>query len=852
MKTKMKMYSLLISCILLVLLAVLMIGLVSAFNFDNVKRYDTNKKEITITNAYGLGSDLAKYTLTDNSNLCNVECYAEGTVVIYSSNVLFEGIEFNTLKGSKELLSYKYFTEEDGEYIKEVPVEQENRKAGNKWITLKGLHWEEYKGEELETGTYRWRIEAIKTHPIAIDWIATSYGLKFSEWLLWNYGFDMYTTNDDDQSGFSSTKYDAEVFNASATYTPTQIAIKAWDDGGTGTAYVNITTVNGSGAPTDAGFYTGSIDSTTFGASPGIWKNITLSGSGLIYNNTKYAIVVYGGAGVDAKWRLDVTSPSYTRGTYWGRNEPGTWSEDAASDAMFVMYGNEEAIYGTAGYNSTTYETATESYIFNYTYSSVKLNSATLSYAGTNYSTILSNNISTKQLTPTTQATNTFYWTLSLTNATATYDFKTPSLTQTVNPIIFGICNDTNTNAIVNITFKDESSGEDLNGTATNFYFTYGLGSSTKTLFYINSTDNPNYLFCFTPNLSVTLSATLSYAGTGYPTRNSNIASQVIYSSLVTKVLYLLSASGSHIYTTFITATQTNSPIQGVSVTVEKQISGIWTTLEQTTSDAAGSVTFWLDQSTSYRITANKTGYASSQFSITPSQSIYTILMETSSGNITYTSDIEGINWLIGPNQGLISEGVHTFYFNLTANKGNVVGCKMELVNNNSVAVSTTTGCSSFGGNLSADFDTTGYKVITGRYSINIGGGYFVVDADAYWFLMPLNKSGTTLVDFFTDLKNTDLGLFGEDTGHREYTMIVLTFLIIVITCASLSYAGWDMATQGGILLLLLPLIWIASTAGFLALEYPKPLTPFTLVNQYFIALIVTLYALGYAVRRLT
>ena len=41
---------------------VLLAGTVTAFEFDNVRDYDENLREFKVTNAFGLGKDIAKIT----------------------------------------------------------------------------------------------------------------------------------------------------------------------------------------------------------------------------------------------------------------------------------------------------------------------------------------------------------------------------------------------------------------------------------------------------------------------------------------------------------------------------------------------------------------------------------------------------------------------------------------------------------------------------------------------------------------------------------------------------------------------------------------------------------------------
>lgn len=181
---------------------VLVIPLISALEFDNWKTYDKGRNEITITNAFGLGATLAKYKLTYNTDYCLSDCRAEGEAIIYSSGRLFDSLIFNDLKGkSKEITSHKIMIEVDEvitypDYTYQeicTPTEkngtsgscyQEGTQTGTKTITNKV--WQDYNGEILSPGNYKWKIEGKKNPRETIDWIGSAFGEDFVEWEWWN------------------------------------------------------------------------------------------------------------------------------------------------------------------------------------------------------------------------------------------------------------------------------------------------------------------------------------------------------------------------------------------------------------------------------------------------------------------------------------------------------------------------------------------------------------------------------------------------------------------------------------------------------------------------------------------
>jgi len=194
--------------ILMFILGIFLLGSVSAWDFDNIKHFD--KKigkygQIKIKNAFGLGKSIADYTLEDNTDQCLINCYAEGTATLYTKGKLFSDLrfkdrrnKFKNLKDSKILILIEESYQIDVPDYKEVCEYKysfknmtsykncKNVKVGSHKETKTKSYWKEYKGEVLNAGTYKWKIEAKKNPFESIDWIGSAFGKDLTDWAWWN------------------------------------------------------------------------------------------------------------------------------------------------------------------------------------------------------------------------------------------------------------------------------------------------------------------------------------------------------------------------------------------------------------------------------------------------------------------------------------------------------------------------------------------------------------------------------------------------------------------------------------------------------------------------------------------
>jgi len=191
--------------------AILLIGIVSAdsITFDNIKSFQKTANSYgiaTIKNVYGLGSDLMKIELTKNTDLCMRNCSAEGTAELYQEAVLFNNAYFKDLKtGKDKSVSYKIYIQ-DGTIKGEVPIYSCSEKEIYNFTTKTSNiikeckydyiigdipNWISYKGNKLEAGKYKWKIEGQKEIRDNIDWIGEFDGVKITEWAVWNSSFEV-------------------------------------------------------------------------------------------------------------------------------------------------------------------------------------------------------------------------------------------------------------------------------------------------------------------------------------------------------------------------------------------------------------------------------------------------------------------------------------------------------------------------------------------------------------------------------------------------------------------------------------------------------------------------------------
>lgn len=918
---------------------ILALPLASAFEFDNVKDYDETTKTITITNAFGLGDDIANLTLLTpeivkvmpgkNRKVAEFEINNFDNYEKPLKEIKFYNANKDMGKFSRNFV-YKYAEVIGQETIYETVCEEKigaNLSIYNDCSEkIKDyediIEWREFNHlADLPKGKITIGIFTNVYREDNVEWIPTFFGVEIDEWAIWVDAFE------EDLVGYwqlnESSGTNAEnVHNGSLNLTvvsagnwlDTGIIGNAYNVSGTDTINSTINTgnydaitvnfwINGTGVVWGNGdeiINNGKVDTvgrvyahlnannkTTVGAQDstsvkaaehgplpqGSWSMITIA-----LNSTALEVFWNGSRDTIA----DMASFSFLGqnihffarpdGDYPGDgfviDEIAVWNRTLAASEISNLWNNGAGItYGGVGvgvgnvtvlsesYNTTVYEATSEGFVVNIlwdnnTYTNI---SAALHHNGTIHTTWLNDSVDGDTLwfwTNVTIGLSTgtleFYWNFTESNATDIIYEYSDAHNQSVSTLIFSLCNSTLNVPFINFTFEEEDSSVDLKAALANFDFTYWLTANqtdNSSYSFSNTTANLNYAFCATPNTTIHNEYSLQYSASGYPQRRY-AESDDLTNVMTTITLYMLNSSKGT-YSVYQVQDEGGGGISGVTVVAERQISGTWTLIEQSTTDDAGAVTFWLNPDYDHRLTFTKSGYTSVQVTVRPSSSTYTVTM-LRAGEIEYISSIEGVVYLYYPPSGRLTPGInYTFGFNVTAELNNLIACKMELQNATGSILGSATGCNSFGGNLSVSLNSSEAKKIFGVFYLDIGNGYFVVDADAKWWEEEMDKPERgTLMDFFLNIKN--IKQFGGETddNKREFTRIVFFFVILMLILGGISYStGWDVMSQGGLFLAVIPIIWAVSIAGFLNLS---GISPFTKIDKYFVAFIVTLLGVGW------
>jgi len=500
-------------------------------------------------------------------------------------------------------------------------------------------------------------------------------------------------------------------------------------------------------------------------------------------------------------------------------------------------------------YNNQSYETSSETFTINVTANS-SLTAANFIYGGIPYAGTKLGNIWSRTINmPLGSSNKNFYWSFTY----AGEIINSTTHTQTINYTHLALCNATYNVSYINFTFMDEATSTILNVSVDLATFDYWLGDGTVTKEYIfqNTTDNFNYAFCFAPaDKPLTIDLDFKYSKTSYPQRTHTYDDKALTNSTTTKVLYLLSSTDG-IYSTiqFLDAA-TNDPISGVEVTAEREILGIWTLINQGVTDAAGAITFWVNPDYEHRITASKTGYANVQETITPTQTSYTIFMGTSATVSVPGYIYKGIKYVTYPPAGRLEPNtVYTFGFNVTADEGNIVSCRIDIKNLSLSTVATSsTGCGAYGGNISVSYNTGSNSKLFGYYYVDLGDGLELFKANDAWHVESHNVTSTGgLISFFESLG--DLSEWGDTHNRQEFSKITFFFFIMILTIGVFTFfSGYELSSPGAALILVWAFIAFGAVSGIIGIE---GLSPDDWWNKYVYFIIVSFLFFGFILNKI-
>ncbi|GBE19365.1 MAG TPA: LamG domain-containing protein [Candidatus Pacearchaeota archaeon] len=459
-------------------------------------------------------------------------------------------------------------------------------------------------------------------------------------------------------------------------------------------------------------------------------------------------------------------------------------------------------------YNSTSVETASETFIQQITTNGSIPTDQKFIYNNTVYTATLTSiagniyNLSSTINIPINNVTNNFWF-----NFTLGSELSTTSNSQDVSLLSFGICNATLTIPYINFTFKDEADLNTINASIPTSTFVYwiGTGALNKSLTYINSTSNQQYKFCASPpDKTLNVDIYMQYKnGTTYPQRTYDPTPLSFTNSTTEKVLYLLSTADG-LYVTFQVIDSAQQAISGVSVNATRTISGSTVVIGDGTTDAAGAVTFWMNPDFTHLLSFVKSGYDFYSISLTPTQSSYTITL--GSAITTITDYLQGVSFIMSPSANFLDNNtLYNFSYGLTSSYWSVQKFGFYLYYSNGSLIGSQ-HASTNGGTLSIlNVNTFNESSIylTHYYTVNSTNTTY---NPVVWIIQSTEGRQFSIWHFFTDL--TLYTNSGDFFGLDDFGRTLLSFVIIVMVVGGLS-SRYGIRSEAAIMGILFGLVFL-------------------------------------------
>lgn len=465
----------------------------------------------------------------------------------------------------------------------------------------------------------------------------------------------------------------------------------------------------------------------------------------------------------------------------------------ASSDKSLIFYANDsvgnlnsqntswdyKVLQESLVYNTSSYETSTESFVLNMLSDGSQSVSASLVFNGTSYSASkLGDNQDmtfSKTLTHEDTGNMSFFWSINY----GSENINTSTYYQNIESISLGLCGGSLTTKYINYTFKDESDLSVINATipASTFEYWLGNGDATKTLSFINNTANLEYDFCFSPShKTVNIDPRIQYESTGYPQRIYDPDEISFTNSTTHTTLYLLQSEDG-LYVTFQVLTSADQPLEGVEVTAVREIAGSDVTIGYGTTGADGGVTFWVNPDYQHNFTFSKSGYETYEYIQYPTQTSYTIVM-TEENAVTESDFTRGISYSVAPTDVTLQNGTY-YLFNFTIESSYWVLDQFgfTLFNGSGTYLGSNYSTTGSGGTVLYNLSTSDHSSIVMKYYWDTNGT--TSNMSRVWSVYDLTSENVGISYFISDLQ---LYLASDMFGLDDFGMAIITFLILVIS----------------------------------------------------------------------
>lgn len=573
-----------------------------------------------------------------------------------------------------------------------------------------------------------------------------------------------------------------------------------------------------------------------------IWNN---SGS-VVYRNATTASGIRGSPNITLPFGGIPFLNNYRWNILACRNASVPYCEFQSSNFSF-LYGLD---VNNQSYNTSSYETSSESFNLNITIYNSSIDSGLFVYNNVSYQatvTQIGGGNYTLERTidiPTEISQGLWYFILSLSDST---NLTLPTSQQNVSSINLSICGASPfTVPYVNFSFKNETSLlQSVNATISSSWTYYlGSGSVNKTYSFSNTTETSRYTFCFSPtHKNVIVDASIAYANSESPQRTFGLQQTSLTNSTTNYILYLLPSSLG-IYTRYQTINTVGTSIPGVFAQVTKLISGTPTIMASGLTDSSGLIAFFLNPEETYSYSFSKSGFETETFSLMPnSLDTYFVTMGGGGTGITNGTQIsQNLSYYFLPSNLSLQNGTnYTFVFGVNSSR-TLTTVSLNLTNSSGSQLAFLNRLGQ--GNVSTSLNTGNNTFIYGYASVSDGTETFTIV-----HIWQVNN------DFIGDYSiNRQLGLFSQ-YSFSAFTRIVL-FLILLIGIMIFVSRNETLDTSESKIMIVILVTWMASYFHFLdiGLTVTASGTIGTLAenaSQYGIAIVTSAAGLGLIFRRM-
>jgi len=198
--------------VMILLVGVLSINFVLAIDFDNVKIYDSTTRTATITNNFGMGSEIAKIQLISPDVVYVIagknRLVAEFTIESFEDySTALKQIQFYNNKNNQEFsraftYKQKIITQKDvNDYNYKCTPTGSYDLNGTEILTCKniliGTHkedvieWQDFNSKNIQTGKITLGIFTDVLAGDNVEWQPTFYGVKIDEWATWQSSYNL-------------------------------------------------------------------------------------------------------------------------------------------------------------------------------------------------------------------------------------------------------------------------------------------------------------------------------------------------------------------------------------------------------------------------------------------------------------------------------------------------------------------------------------------------------------------------------------------------------------------------------------------------------------------------------------